>query len=294
MGSKPVDSGTMKASSSGAQANDQALATNATQNQAFANQSRQSVFGNYTPGSGYSGGTESQFLNPSSLDQKGLSGSYLNQYNNEANQGAQTAQNAVGSTMQNMQNRGMGAAPAGFEADQQRKAYNDEAANQGNMYENAAGNQQSQAEANYANANNMLNSDSGSTGSLSLQGNNAAAGNYSNLYGDASKQKQSTAGALLSAGSGIAAGAAQGWAGKPCWIAAELFGGWDDPRTILVRQWICGPLQETVVGRILVKLYIRFGESMAKRIQTNKRLRRFFGMVFNEALAKARAWKGAK
>jgi len=186
MGSHPQDSSTQKAASSGSQAQDQVLAANAQKNQQFADRTRQQLFG-----ANGTGGTMGGFLNPSSLNQTGLSGTYQNQYNNASNKLASTTQNAVGTTMQSLANRGMGKSPAGFAADQERKAYQDMAGQQGDLYSGAMEGQHNEALNNFWNANNMLNSNASQTANLSLAGNQAAAGNYANLYGTASQQQQS-------------------------------------------------------------------------------------------------------
>jgi hypothetical protein len=216
MGTHAQDSATQKTASAGATANDQQLAANAAQNQQFANQTRASLFGNYDPTSGkYSGGTESQYLDPSAMNQPGLNGTYLNQYNNAANKVAQNTKDAVGTTMQNMASRGMGRTPSGFASDQERKAYQDQAGELGDLYSSTNQAQHNEALNNYWNANNMLNSNASQTANLSVQGNQAAAGNYSSLYGTASQQVQSGVGAVLGtvAGLGGAAGSAMTGAG---------------------------------------------------------------------------------
>lgn len=213
MSSSPVDKTTQKKASSGAEQQDQVLADNAKKNQQFSDQSRQSLFGTYADGK-YSGGSESEFLDPSKLNQTGLSGTYLNQYNNASNHLADTTKNAVGSTMQDLANRGMGKAPAGFAADQERKAYQDEAGQQGDLYAGAAGAEHSDALNNYWNATNMLNANATNTDNLSLQGSQAAASNYANLYGTSSQQKQNgwaVAGQTLA---GMGQAAATAYAGR--------------------------------------------------------------------------------
>lgn len=189
MSSHAQDSTTQKAASSGAQSNDTTLDANAKQNQQFANQTRQSLFGTYNPSTGsYSGGSTSQFLNPSNLNSSTLSGPYAAAYNQGVNTNAQTAKNAVSTTEQNMASRGMGKSPAGFSANQQREAYQTAAANNGANFANQLGQQNQNATNNYWNATNMLNSNADQTANLSVQGNQAAAGNYSSLYGTASQQ----------------------------------------------------------------------------------------------------------
>ena len=109
MPSSPQDAATQKASSAAAQANNDVLTQNASQNQTYANNTRSSLFGTYDPvTNSYSGGSESSFLNPDSMTTTDLSGTYLNQYNNQTNALAKNTKNAVGTTMQNLASRGMG------------------------------------------------------------------------------------------------------------------------------------------------------------------------------------------
>lgn len=215
MGSSPADKKTAQSSSAGSQALDQQQAANAQKNQQFADQTRQSLFGTYNPATGqYSGGSESAFLDPNSLDQNGLSGTYLDQYNNAANQGAQTARQGVSTAMQSAANQGMGRMPSGFEADQIRQAYNQQAANQGNLYAAAANQQHQDALTNYWNATNQLNANAGQTADLSQSGNEAAANNYASLYGTAMNQKPSVGASLLGAATGLAGAGATAYAGR--------------------------------------------------------------------------------
>lgn len=207
MGSSAQDKGTQTAASSGAQSSDATLDANAAQNQAFANQSRQALFGTFNPSTGtYSGGSESAYLDPSKLNQTGLSGTYLNQFNNAANTVANQTQNAVGTTMTNMAQRGMGKSPAGFAADQERQALQSQAGQEGDLYAGAANQQHSDAMTMYQNANNMLNANATNTANLSVQGNTAAAGNYASLYGTASQQVPSVGSTILGSLAGAGAG----------------------------------------------------------------------------------------
>jgi hypothetical protein len=84
---------------------------------------------------------------------------------------------------------------------------------------------------------------------------------------------------------------ASGFPALGCWIAAELFGGWDDPRTELVRTWLWSDFNKTRIGAALVALYMRFGERVAAMIRKNKPMRAFFSALFNQALRKAQAWR---
>lgn len=215
MGSHAQDKTTQTAASAGAQAQDQQLAANAKKNQAFADQTRQSLFGTYNPTTGmYSGGSVSPYLDPSKLNSGGLSGSYADAYKNETNQLANNTKNAVGTTMQDLANRGMGKSPAGFAADQERKAYQDQAATQGSLYSGAEQAQHNENLSNYWNATDMLNANATNTANLSLQANQAAASNYSNLYGTASQQVQSGWSTALGAIGGLAGAGATAYAGR--------------------------------------------------------------------------------
>lgn len=73
-----------------------------------------------------------------------------------------------------------------------------------------------------------------------------------------------------------------------CWIAAELWNGWSDPRTMAVREWLMGDYAHTAIGRVVVSLYRRFGERTAKMIHKHSSLRALFLPIFNLALKKAR------
>jgi hypothetical protein len=75
----------------------------------------------------------------------------------------------------------------------------------------------------------------------------------------------------------------------PCWIAAEIFGGWYEPRTVLVREWLVGDFSRSAIGAVVLKLYMRFGERIAAGIRKHVSLRRIFTPIFNLALRKAQA-----
>jgi hypothetical protein len=72
-----------------------------------------------------------------------------------------------------------------------------------------------------------------------------------------------------------------------CWVAAELYGGWNDPRTLSVRGWIFGDFAKTWLGKILCPLYLRFGERTAALIRKRPILRKPFRALFDVALRKA-------
>jgi hypothetical protein len=72
----------------------------------------------------------------------------------------------------------------------------------------------------------------------------------------------------------------------PCWIAAEIFGGWHEPRTELVRQWILRGAHPSILD-----LYLEYGERTAAAIKRHRSLRVIFTVVCNLALRQARKWK---
>jgi hypothetical protein len=75
-----------------------------------------------------------------------------------------------------------------------------------------------------------------------------------------------------------------------CWIAAELWGGWTDPRTVLVRSWLTEEFGRRWYGRPVLAAYRLWGERTAKAIQTKRRLRSIFQWIFNRALGAAKRW----
>ena len=77
-----------------------------------------------------------------------------------------------------------------------------------------------------------------------------------------------------------------------CWIAARLFGGWDDPRTQLVRAWIFGPFAESWYGKRLSGLYGRHGRRIAEVwMPASPALTWLLAKVFDAALRHARRWQ---
>lgn len=73
-----------------------------------------------------------------------------------------------------------------------------------------------------------------------------------------------------------------------CWVASEAFGGWEDPRTVLVRGWLLGTVTNHRLGRWIVKLYRRFGERAAEMMRTNRLVRWGFTLLCRMALRQAR------
>lgn len=72
-----------------------------------------------------------------------------------------------------------------------------------------------------------------------------------------------------------------------CWVAAEVFGGWYEPRTILVREWLNTKFTESLFGRVVMALYHRFGQTWAAWVRKNKLARTVATALMNRALTKA-------
>lgn len=98
--------------------------------------------------------------------------------------------------------------------------------------------------------------------------------------------------AAIGAVGGVAGQAAGNWAKKPCWIAAVLYGGWEEPRTVLVREWMISEFTRTWYGRLTLRIYCAIGERTAIAISRYPILKQIFKPLFDAALRKAQAHKG--
>ena len=92
--------------------------------------------------------------------------------------------------------------------------------------------------------------------------------------------------ALISGGAQVGAAFAKG-----CWIAARLYGGWDDRRVILLRLWLGWSFSKSWYGNLLVKLYGRYGQRIADDwMPRSKALTGLMGLVFCLAIERAEQW----
>lgn len=89
-------------------------------------------------------------------------------------------------------------------------------------------------------------------------------------------------GTMQSFAGGLGAGV-----GKGCWIAAETWNGWDDPRVTIVRRFIFGGGWNTRFGRLFAAMYLRTGKSVARLMRRNRIVRVAMGSVFEWVLKKA-------
>jgi hypothetical protein len=301
LASKPQDASTQAAASTGAQSAATTASQNATTAQNNANNMTSTLFGTYNPKTmQYSGGTESANLNPSNLTQTGLTGSFANEYGAQANASANAAQQGLSTARAQQNADGMGKTPAGYDAEQATKAYQTQAQNNAANYGADFGAQNTQAQNNYANANNLLASATANNQTSATANNNTAAGTNTSLYGTASQQVPTALGTVLgtvgtlagAAGAAFAPGGAATNALKPtCWVAAEIFGGWYEPRTVEVREWLFGSFAKTRCGRVITDLYTEHGQRTAEAIRESRILRWIFTGICNAALRQAR--KGA-
>jgi hypothetical protein len=49
-----------------------------------------------------------------------------------------------------------------------------------------------------------------------------------------------------------------------CYIAAKLYGGWFTPKTMKARKWLGEWSERSLIGKVVVWLYARYGESLAQ------------------------------
>lgn len=289
MASKPQDAATQAAASTAAQSAASVAAQNSAAAQKTANQETSTLFGTWNPATNqYTGGTQSQYLNPSSINTNGLSGSFASLYNTQANTNAQGAQNAVKTAQQNADSSGMGLTPNGYTADQQRQAYQAQAQNNATNYATDFGNQNAQQVGLYQNANAMLANNENQNQSSATANNNTAAGTNTNLYSTASQQVPTALGTALGTLGQLGGGAAgAATITKYCWVAAEIFGGWHEPRTELVREWLFDDFSKLSIGRVICDLYVRHGERLAESIRAHRSVRWIFTRVCNLALGQA-------
>lgn len=168
------------------------------------------LFGNGKSGST---GTLSQFLDPNSINQKGLNDNYKTQFNEGSDQLGKDYANQRGALAQQFANSGAtsSSTPSGFQADQMRKLSGSAADARGSLYSTLKGSQYSDALTNFWNANNLASGNA----ATALGGANTAAGNSgsssASIYGTAGQYHPSqTAGVLgsaLGAAGSVGAGA---------------------------------------------------------------------------------------
>ena len=100
----------------------------------------------------------------------------------------------------------------------------------------------------------------------------------------------STGTELLGLSEGLGSDAATYFgAKKACWIAAEVFDGWDDPRVDAARNFIFNIwAKESFVGNLVTKLYLAIGEQFAKIVKRSRILKSILKPLFEIAVRKNR------
>lgn len=98
--------------------------------------------------------------------------------------------------------------------------------------------------------------------SSGLQGMNAAANQYGQMQEINAQNKAQTMGFYGSMGGSLLEAG-----GEMCWVAAELFGGWEDRRTCAVRFWLLHSYSKTLIGSIFCRMYHRYGIWAASKVR---------------------------
>ncbi len=125
---------------------------------------------------------------------------------------------------------------------------------------------------------------------VDVTGANQAAGNVaSNVEANAKQEdaswgwaKNILAPVLGAAGTAAAGGLGPGGA-LGCWIAEAIYGV-DDARTHMLRAWLNGPFKQAVLGSIVMALYLRFGQRIAKHPRICMILKPLFEVALRKAL----------
>jgi hypothetical protein len=79
-------------------------------------------------------------------------------------------------------------------------------------------------------------------------------------------------------------GAAGVSAALTCWVAAEIYGGWYEPRTVAVRQWLNTEFVKQPLGRTVMAVYRKTGRQVAWFVHRSSLLRKMLKPLFDKAL----------
>lgn len=117
--------------------------------------------------------------------------------------------------------------------------------------------------------------------SSATQTQDASLGNLTSIQNQQNSQWGQILGSAIGGGT---AAAGNIW----CYVAAAIYGGWDDARTVLIREWLGAEFAKRWYGDTVLALYARFGE----RISKNRFAVWLLKPLFSKALAQAKKWKG--
>jgi hypothetical protein len=68
---------------------------------------------------------------------------------------------------------------------------------------------------------------------------------------------------------------------KACWIAAATYGSWDNPRIPVIREFLFNTWpNKSWIGRLVAKLYLKYGERIAEKVKTSPLLKAVFLNLF--------------
>ena len=121
--------------------------------------------------------------------------------------------------------------------------------------------------------------------SAGMQGMNAAANQYGQMQEINAQNKAQTTGFYGSLGGSLLEAG-----GEMCWIAAAMFGGWNDRRTAMARFWLKNIYDKTFVGGVFCSLYRRYGERIAVYVSRYRLVRSAFLPLFNWFLLKSQEY----
>ena len=62
-----------------------------------------------------------------------------------------------------------------------------------------------------------------------------------------------------------------------CWIAAEIYGGWDEPKTVLARKYV----NSDQFPKLLFDLYMKYGERVSTFIRKYKFIKPILKPIFD-------------
>lgn len=117
--------------------------------------------------------------------------------------------------------------------------------------------------------------------STGVQSMNAAANQYGQIQQINAQNKAATLGMGMDAAGTVAEFAAL------CWVAAELFNGWNDRRTAMIQYWLRNFYAKTFIGNIFCRLYLRYGQKAAAQVRAHRSARAAAASLFNWFLLQA-------
>jgi hypothetical protein len=131
----------------------------------------------------------------------------------------------------------------------------------------------------------LLGLESGQAGEAISEGqveNQSESQSFNQAYQEQQQSSQlmnTVLGGVIGAGSAFATGGASMIG---CWIAAEVYGGWDAPEIARVRQFIFEDwAKRSLYGRFVARLYMAHGERVAGWVRKSRILKFAFRLAFD-------------